>query len=117
VNWNTGARTARGSLVVDHLDGNKTNNHLENLVPSCHRCNCSRSRFNRIRDDELTVMGGAGRRIRAREALCAQCGRSFLVACDQDPRRGRFCSRACVAKHTWARRKEEGLGAAACGNE
>lgn len=34
-------------LVVDHVDGNKTNNVLTNLVPSCHECNSSRGLFMR----------------------------------------------------------------------
>jgi hypothetical protein len=40
---------AKGSrkLVVDHLDGIKTNNDLSNLVPSCHRCNSTRGLFQR----------------------------------------------------------------------
>lgn len=31
-------------LVVDHLDFNKTNNRIENLVPSCCSCNTKRSK-------------------------------------------------------------------------
>ncbi len=34
-----------GSLVPDHLDGNKQNNALSNLVPSCNKCNASRGMF------------------------------------------------------------------------
>lgn len=32
-------------LVVDHLDGNKQNNNVSNLVPSCHACNANRGLF------------------------------------------------------------------------
>lgn len=32
-------------LVVDHLDGCKINNEVQNLVPSCHRCNSTRGLF------------------------------------------------------------------------
>ena len=32
-------------LVVDHLDNDKQNNSLSNLVPACHRCNSSRGLF------------------------------------------------------------------------
>lgn len=37
--------TGRRKLVVDHLDGNKANNALSNLVPSCHQCNANRGLF------------------------------------------------------------------------
>lgn len=37
--------TGKRKLVVDHLDGNKENNSLDNLVASCHRCNASRGLF------------------------------------------------------------------------
>lgn len=32
-------------LVVDHLDGNKSNNMRENLVASCNKCNATRGLF------------------------------------------------------------------------
>lgn len=35
-------RTAKGCLIVDHIDGDGLNNELSNLVPSCHSCNLSR---------------------------------------------------------------------------
>ncbi|MNV91966.1 HNH endonuclease [compost metagenome] len=38
---------ARGKekLVVDHLDNDKKNNSIDNLVPACHSCNTSRGLF------------------------------------------------------------------------
>lgn len=33
------------ALVVDHLDENRANNHLSNLVPSCNPCNANRRRW------------------------------------------------------------------------
>lgn len=41
VAWSTDV--ARNRLVVDHLDGVKYNNTLDNLVPSCTGCNTLRS--------------------------------------------------------------------------
>jgi hypothetical protein len=35
----------RGKLVVDHLDGVKTNNDPSNLLPSCAQCNSTRGLF------------------------------------------------------------------------
>lgn len=32
-------------LVVDHLDGDKLNNNINNLAASCHRCNTARGAF------------------------------------------------------------------------
>lgn len=41
VDWQTGQDAIR-ALVVDHLDHCKTNNTVENLVPSCNGCNGKR---------------------------------------------------------------------------
>lgn len=41
--WDCGTELRwRDNLTVDHLDSNKTNNSLENLVPSCPNCNYTR---------------------------------------------------------------------------
>lgn len=32
-------KAVKGALVVDHLDGDKANNDIANLVPSCNTCN------------------------------------------------------------------------------
>lgn len=42
VEWMRKGTAKRCTLVVDHLDADKANNALENLVPSCSRCNWSR---------------------------------------------------------------------------
>lgn len=42
VEWMKKGTAKRGSLVADHLDGDKANNLITNLVPSCARCNWSR---------------------------------------------------------------------------
>lgn len=36
---------SQGTLVPDHLDGNKSNNALSNLVPACNKCNGTRGLF------------------------------------------------------------------------
>lgn len=46
VSWmRNGKGAPRGGLVVDHLDGDKTNNAIANLVPACNKCNSSRGMF------------------------------------------------------------------------
>lgn len=42
VEWRIGP-AVRGSLVVDHVDGDRGNNDLANLVPACTRCNTQRA--------------------------------------------------------------------------
>lgn len=44
VNWIKGV-CVKGALVPDHLDGDKGNNALSNLVPACNRCNATRGLF------------------------------------------------------------------------
>lgn len=44
VKWIKG-RCVRGALVTDHLDGDKANNEIANLVPACNPCNANRGMF------------------------------------------------------------------------
>lgn len=59
VDWIKGF-CVKGALVPDHLDGDKTNNSIENLVASCNRCNTARGLFlswvKRHKDDPALVM-------------------------------------------------------------
>jgi hypothetical protein len=43
VSWALKWPRDRWALVVDHLDGDKLNNDIGNLVPSCNPCNSTRS--------------------------------------------------------------------------
>lgn len=43
VSWELTYPESVDALVVDHLDEDRANNHLENLVPSCNPCNFARS--------------------------------------------------------------------------
>jgi len=45
VRWIISGKCVEGSLVPDHLDGNKSNNKITNLVPSCNTCNAARGMF------------------------------------------------------------------------
>lgn len=45
IEWTPGEKNKKGSLVVDHKDTDNTNNKIENLIPSCHKCNCLRGLF------------------------------------------------------------------------
>lgn len=42
IEWNV---SGKRRLVVDHLDGDKANNAILNLKPSCHACNSRRGAF------------------------------------------------------------------------
>ena len=44
VRWGARAEDPAADLVVDHLDEDKLNNALPNLVPSCGTCNMARGR-------------------------------------------------------------------------
>ena len=44
ISWVVG-RCIKGALVPDHLDGDKSNNALSNLVAACNRCNATRGLF------------------------------------------------------------------------
>ena len=50
VAWGTTGMKAcyKGVLVVDHVDGDKSNNGGSNLVPSCSACNINRSNEARL---------------------------------------------------------------------
>lgn len=98
VNWST-ARTGKGALVVDHLDGNPQNNALANLAPACHPCNTRRGHNDRLAG-ELVLTKPSGHRKVAVERTCVLCGNSFLVAktnleCKGATNTGEYCSRKC----------------------
>jgi hypothetical protein len=90
------AQGATGSLVADHLDGDKFNDALDNLVPSCHTCNASRT--SRITPGELFIIRSDGTKRRARQSHCPVCGVEFLVGLDQKPPKGIYCSRSCARR-------------------
>lgn len=46
IGWTVGVAPEHDSIVVDHLDRNRRNNETNNLVPSCPKCNSSRSHGN-----------------------------------------------------------------------
>lgn len=94
VRWKAGL--SRDSLIADHVDNNPKNNSLDNIVPACVGCNVHRHR--RVGDDELYVLSD-GKRRRAGQRICAQCGCAFLARLDQI-RNGKalFCTRSCARK-------------------
>lgn len=106
VTWQVKQYNRRGNLVVDHVDGDRWNNALENLVPSCGRCNSRRAmEYKMVKDDEVFVVRPDGRRARAVRRTCATCGDTFLVqarlirkGAQSGKEHGTFCSRTCANK-------------------
>lgn len=96
--WMNAGRNSEHTLCVDHLDNDGQNNIPSNLVPSCHRCNCTRKRTNLVRDNEVFVyMKGNRGRHRAEIRICQTCGREFpFILADKRPNRGRYCSPKCM---------------------
>jgi hypothetical protein len=95
VTWNPGGGCSEGTLVVDHLDRNPLNNSVDNLAPSCQRCNIRNSERT-VRDDEVFVVR-KGTRLRGEQRNCAHCGVEFVTYVPKTrPNSGRFCSRSCA---------------------
>lgn len=96
VSWDVGARSLEPRMLVpDHLDGVKTNNDPDNLVPACTPCNVMRGRSDRVLDHEVYVMDGTTRQ-RAEKRTCEKCGNEFLaMKVSINNGGGRFCSQSC----------------------
>lgn len=97
VQWMPGGKCGPGVLVVDHLDRDPLNDAIENLAPSCQRCNILNS-ARTVRDDEDFRVIGKGTRLRGEARNCELCGNRFVAHPDRRPGRGRFCSRSCARK-------------------
>jgi hypothetical protein len=97
VAWMVGMRgNAHFALIADHVDNDERNDAPSNLVPSCGRCNGSRTQ--RIEAGELFVTRPNGTRTRAVERHCIGCGARFLQAAAEAKNltKGRFCSMSCA---------------------
>src|SRR3954470_12381785 len=106
--WRRG--TADGTLLVDHLDGDHTNNVLSNLAPSCNGCNTIRGRTKNpaITPSEATVEYPDGSRTRAISRSCEICEKEFLVEPIRVEKKSvRVCSNSCAgrlgARARWGR--------------
>jgi 5-methylcytosine-specific restriction endonuclease McrA len=102
ISWAPGDRTKSGSLVVDHLDRDSHNNAIENLAASCQSCN-NRNRPDGVGDEEPYRIMAAGHRARGERRECCTCGNEFVTwpvakAHQDNPNRGRFCSRSCARR-------------------
>lgn len=82
-------------LVIDHIDRDSKNNHIENLAVSCQRCNIMNS-TRIIDDDETYMIRPDGTRLRAVELTCPVCRLSFLRPKHMDLSITRYCSPRCM---------------------
>jgi hypothetical protein len=103
VRWMPGVHYHPDALAADHLNGDTTDNRPENLIPSCIACNRQRADQRLLTDGEPSVVLRDGRRARAEERRCEECGEAFLVEVAKvkgHPRHGRFCGRTCSNRVT-----------------
>jgi len=75
-------RGRRMSLVLDHINGDRHDNRLENLRVVCPNCNA-------------TLDTHCGRNARLHGRTCERCGATFSAGTAKQ----RFCSRACGVRH------------------
>ena len=80
-------RGRRMSLILDHENGDSTDNRLENLRVVCPNCNA-------------TLDTHCGRNPRLHGRLCTRCGETYSAS----HRGQRFCSRTCAQRHLRAGR-------------
>lgn len=92
VYWTT-TYQGHDALIVDHIDGDYTNDDLSNLVPSCNTCNNNRTRTGKIKSTDLVVLEGYKTR-RAVELTCTQCSTKYLVVTKRASI-SKFCSKLC----------------------
>jgi ribosomal protein L37E len=86
-NW----RGQRMAMILDHINGVRNDNRLENLQIVCPNCAAT-----------LDTHCGRKNRIPKTKKSCRRCGRSFFPARPQQ----RYCSRACGTR--WDRSKLRG---------
>lgn len=102
ISWMPGNANRPGSLIADHLSGDKGDNRPENLVPSCHGCNIHRDR--RVSPEELHVTNSKGKKDRAEVRNCAECSVKFTTPLWS---KRKYCSTGCstaVGRRTrWTR--------------
>jgi HNH endonuclease len=87
-NW----RGRRMAMVLDHINGVRDDNRLENLRIVCPNCAAT-----------LETHCGRKNKVPSASRACRRCGRSFFPAC----REQRYCSRACGTR--WDRAKLRGV--------
>ena len=75
-------RGRRMSLVLDHINGDRRDNRLENLRVVCPNCNA-------------TLDTHCGRNAGLRDRRCVACGTQYTASAEQQ----RFCSLRCAARN------------------
>lgn len=93
------SRYEEGSLIVDHLNWDATDDTQNNLIPSCNTCNAHRREkggLGKIKSEELTVLRN-GKPTRAVKTICHFCHSDFLVPPAVLAKgKGKYCSRDCM---------------------
>lgn len=99
VEWRLRNVTSAGGLVVDHIDRDRRNNDLSNLVPSCHGCNARRDHPDNIKDGETVIVFQGAQHRSKRAGDCLTCGKpTYVLLAETRPNRGRYCSVTCARR-------------------
>jgi hypothetical protein len=101
IRWAVG-EPGPNAIVADHIDTNRGNDVASNLVPSCSACNVQRSKYGKIKDDELQVLY-CGNKVRARKFKCRICGTEKLIYKNKT---AQTCSQRCTIIYVHQVRKQ-----------
>lgn len=96
IEWQPGNHVHDNALTTDHLNNDTLDNDPDNLVPSCHRCNCKRGKKNSLKPGEPFVVR-SGSKKRAVMQTCPVCHKEFPAIPSNHLT---YCSPECAGKIT-----------------